>query len=158
MSRPELKLTSTQSEKILISWSAYLVVVLFIINGLEWFIHKDVVSSWISKYKMLLLSAFGLMIALGGHYLVKYPQHFNYRVEITEENAAYQYKKTILSLRWLIIFILSVMVGFSIKNIVDKLAFSPLVQVVNFLPVVVILCYMMYIFLYLKAKKLETKA
>lgn len=158
MFRPEPNISKTPSDKILINLIAYLAVVLFVVNGIEWFFNQNIIEPWLTKYKMLLLAAFGTLIAIGGNYLCKYPQHFNYRVEITEENAQQQYSKTVRALRWMLIIILSVMCGVSLTYLIQRVQYLPIGQHLMFLPVIVLVCFLFYFYLYFKAKKIDAKA
>lgn len=155
MLRPQIDIPLKPSDKILVTLIKFLATILVTINVVEWLLNIDVVEMALTKYKMLLLSAFGLLIAISTHFLTKHPEHFNYKVPITEENALSEYSRTINAVRYMIVFILTALSTLSAFNLWERCAATPYVMLI---PGIAVVVWLVMMYRHFTAKKAETKA
>lgn len=155
---PDIQLSPQPSDKVLLHLSYYLVIVLFLVNGLELYLNINVSVPFLTKYKMLFLSIFGLIIAVGGKYLVKYPQYLNHRKEITAVNAEQEYRKTALSIRWLVIFVLFSLSVISMVAFFQQISHISNYRVYFLLTIIVCMCFVYFLIIYRSQKKKEITA
>ncbi|OJU78984.1 MAG: hypothetical protein BGO09_10245 [Bacteroidetes bacterium 47-18] len=153
MLRPDIKIQPTASDKILKSLITYLAVVILLINVLELYLNRNLEVAWMGKYKMILLSVFCILIALGGHYLTKHPQYFNYRKEINAVNAAYEYRRSIQAIRTALICMLLAITTLSFVHLFQRIQYLSDWQRFYLFPVIVALCLVFYIVIYFRSKK-----
>jgi hypothetical protein len=112
----DYKVKSTSTTKRLFITSIILSIVIIIINTIH-FIHIYPHSlPFLTKYKMMILSLFSILCAWGGNVLAKHPQYLNHKVAITEENVDKVYNKASISIRILIVIMLSVLLLISSMN------------------------------------------
>lgn len=110
----DYKVKNTSTSILLYKISIIIAIAIVLINLLH-FIHIYPHSLPIlTKYKMLILSLFSILCCWGGNVLAKHPQYLNHRVAITEENVDKVYYKASISIRILIMFILSIVLIISI--------------------------------------------
>lgn len=157
MLRPDIKIQPTASDKILKSFIIYLAIVILLINGLELYLNWKLEEPWLAKYKMILLSAFAILIATGGNYLTRHPQYFNYRKEINIDNAPYEYRRSIQAVRTALIGMLLAITTLSFIHLFQKIQYLSDWKRFYLFPVIVALCLVFYTVVYFKSKKASGK-
>lgn len=153
MLRPNIKIESSQADKILQSLLAYLAVVVLLINILELYLNWAKPAPWPEKYKMILLSVFVLIMAFGGNYLTRFPQYFNYRKEINEVNAPTEYRRAVFAIRMVLAIALLVVCVLSFFHLFQNIQYLSNWQRFYLFPIIVLCCLLFYGVAYYKALK-----
>lgn len=156
MQHPDIHIEPTSSDKILKSLITYLAVIILLVNGLELYLNWKQETAWLVRYKMMMLSVFSILVAIGGHYLTRHPQYFNYRKEIHANNAAYEYRRSIQAVRTALVFMLLAIATLSFIHLFEKIQYLSNWKRFYLFPVIVGLCLLFYLVIYFKSKKQHT--
>ncbi|MEL6720657.1 MAG: DUF1648 domain-containing protein [Bacteroidota bacterium] len=101
--RPVLEIPRSEQERLLDTLTILALALLILLPVLNYgslpeevpthFNGKGEVDAWDSKSYIWILPGIGVLMAVFMHFLTKIPHHYNYTVEITEENAPTQYQR-----------------------------------------------------------------
>jgi uncharacterized membrane protein len=105
-----------------------------------------------SKSSIWLLMTISTIIAVGMYVLTKFPHVHNYLVEITEENAAHNYKKSCRLLRFVNLFTILIML-YVLYSVIEKAVGNELFLGSSFIYIVIIFSVIMPIILYIYMSK-----
>lgn len=102
--RPIIEIPRSDQERLLDSLTIIALVLLILLPALSYgslpeevpthFNGKGEADAWSSKSYIWILPGIGVLMAVLIQYLTSIPHHYNYKVEITEENAPTQYQRS----------------------------------------------------------------
>jgi len=101
--RPILEIPRSEQERLLDTLTIIALALLILIPVLNYgslpeeipthFNGKGEADAWSNKSYIWILPGIGVLMGILMHYLTTIPHHYNYKVEITEENAPAQYQR-----------------------------------------------------------------
>ena len=163
-SRPLIKLHVTQADRNIDTFSFYTLIFLWAFTVFSFIklpeiipIHFDASGrpdNYANKWTLFLLPVIATIVFAGLTYLNKYPQLFNYTVQITEENVQRQYLFATMMLR---VIKCSIMLVYSIIALYNYWAALGKTEIPGgwFLPLILGIIFIPQIFLLLKCRRIK---
>jgi uncharacterized membrane protein len=117
------------------------------------------VDGYSSRSSIWLLMVISTIMAVGMYVLTKYPHIHNYLVEITEENAARNYKMSCRLLRFVNLFTTLIML-YIVYSIIEKAAGNDIFLESSFMYIIIIFSVIMplILFIYMSKNKKDTSS